>query len=120
MYKSKLEERVAKRLPKSAEYEPEHIEWEQPAKARKYTPDWRLRPGVFIEAKGKLDLDTRQKHVWFRDQHPEITIYFIFERAHNTIAKNSRTTYGDWATKNGFEWIDEKDEIPKHWLKGSK
>lgn len=117
-YKSKLEERVAKRLPKSAEYEPESIKWEQPSKVRSYTPDWKLRDNVFIEAKGKLDLATRQKHIWFKDQHPEITIYFIFEKAGNTIAKNSKTTYGSWAEKNGFEWIDEKDEIPKHWLKG--
>ncbi len=118
-YKSKLEERVAKRLPKTALYEAESIGWEQPSKKRKYTPDWKLQDGVFIEAKGKLDLATRQKHIWFKEQHPDILVYFIFERAYNTIAKNSKTTYGDWATKAGFEWIDEKDEIPQHWLKGT-
>lgn len=115
-YRSKLEERIAKRLPKSAVYEPRAIAWEQPSKSRKYTPDWELRDNVYIEAKGKLDIGTRQKHVWFKDQHPDITVYFIFEKAHNKIAKNSPTSYGDWATKNGFEWIDEHDPIPPHWF----
>lgn len=116
-YRSKLEERIAKRLPKTAVYEPPGIQWEQPAKSRKYTPDWELAPNVYIEAKGKLDVATRQKHVWFKEQHPEITIYFIFQKAANKLAKNSPTSYGDWATKQGFEWIDESDPIPKHWLK---
>lgn len=115
-FDSKLEERIAKRLPKNAEYEPDSIPWEQPSKKRKYTPDWKLRDNVYIEAKGKLDIATRQKHVWFKDQHPEITLYFIFEKAANKIRKGSPTTYGDWATKSGFEWIDESQEIPEAWL----
>ena len=120
-YQSKLEERIAKRLGRKAKYigtdKSKSIGWEQPSKKRKYTPDWEIRPNVFIEAKGKLDIATRQKHVWIKEQHPEITIYFIFERAYNRIAKNSNTTYADWASKHGFEWIDEEDEIPAHWFK---
>lgn len=115
-YKSKLEQKVAKLLGGKAEYEAEKIPFRQPEKERKYIPDWKLRENVYIETKGRLTFEDRQKHIWIKEQHPEITIFFLFGKADNKIAKNSPTTYAMWCENNGFDWADIKDGIPERWF----
>lgn len=116
-YKSKFEATVAEVLGDRAEYEPDIIKFVQPAVDRKYIPDWKLRENVYIETKGKLDLETRKKMLWVKEQHPEITIYFLFQYANNKITKRSKTTYRDWCAKYGFECADfTQDGIPEHWF----
>jgi len=110
-FKSKFEAVVWKELRRSypsVKYEPSKYLFIQPATERKYIPDFKMAPNVYIEAKGKLDLATRQKMIWFRDSNPTITIIFLFMNPDNKITKRSKTTYGDWATKNGFLWLDYK------------
>lgn len=80
---------------------------------RTYTPDFKIG-NMYIEAKGKLDQDTRTKMIAVKKAHPDLDIRFVFMRADNKLSKNSRMTYGDWATKNGFQWADRL--IPKEWL----
>jgi hypothetical protein len=107
-FKSKLEEQVWAKLTKyypSVEYEPDKIPFVQPAKNRNYIPDFKIGD-VYIEAKGKLDLATRQKMIWFREDNPDILVIFLFQNPSNRIRKNSKTTYGDWADKNDFLWLD--------------
>ncbi len=108
-FKSGLEEKawkiLKKNLPK-VQYEPDDIVYVQPAKERKYTPDFKVAPNIYIEAKGKLDLATRQKMCWFRDMNPRITIIFLFMNPDNKITKRSKTTYAMWAEKEGFAWLD--------------
>ena len=63
-FKSKLEVKawaVLKKHFPSVKYEPDVIEYIQPIKSRKYNPDFRMAKNVYIEAKVKLDLATRQK-----------------------------------------------------------
>ena len=108
-FKSKLEIKAWAELKKhfpSVKYEPDVIEYIQPIKSRKYNPDFRMAKNVYIEAKGKLDLATRQKMVWFKEMYPRITIIFLFMNPDNKITKRSKTTYAMWAEKEGFMWLD--------------
>jgi hypothetical protein len=100
------------------DYEPDTFQYSV-EETRTYTPDFRIlaRSGktFYIEYKGVLDLETRKKMVRVRDQHPDLDIRFVFQKASNKIRKGSKTTYGMWAAKNGFPWADNK--IPREWLK---
>lgn len=115
-FKSKLEEQVWKILKEhhpQTKYEPEKFKYTQPAAERTYIPDFRTgRKKIYIEAKGKLDLDTRKKMVWFKECNPDITIIFLFMNPDNKITKKSKTTYWMWAEANGFLWLDYR----KDWL----
>ena len=75
-FKSKLEEKVWAVLKKnfpSVKYEPQKYKFIQPEIERTYIPDFKTgRSNIYIEAKGKLDLDTRKKMLWFRDSNPNI------------------------------------------------
>jgi hypothetical protein len=119
-FKSKFEETVWKSLKQhypTIKYEPEKYKYVQPAQDRTYTPDFRTgRRKIYLEAKGKLDLDTRKKMIWFRDSNPDIRVIFLFQNADNKLNKRSKTTYGMWAEANGFEWIDFR----KDWISAYK
>jgi hypothetical protein len=119
-FKSKLEEKVWAVLKKefsTVKYEPQRFKFIQPEVERTYIPDFKTgRSNVFIEAKGKLDLETRKKMVWFRDSNPTVRIIFLFMNPDNKITKRSKTTYAMWATDNGFEWLDFR----KDWLNAYK
>lgn len=117
--RSKLEDRVQEKLDKitKAEYETDKLPFVQPEKKRYYLPDFKLPSGVYIEVKGRLTLEDRQKMLWVKEQHPDIRICFIFGNGSNKLTKRSKTTYLDWAEQNGFEAIDVSQPIPKGWLK---
>jgi hypothetical protein len=119
-FKSKLEEKVWSVLKKefpTVKYEPQRFKFIQPEVERTYIPDFKTgRNNIFIEAKGKLDLETRKKMVWFRESNPTIRIIFLFMNPDNKITKRSKTTYAMWATDNGFEWLDFR----KDWLNAYK
>ena len=113
-YKSKLEIQVAEYLGENAEYEREYIEFIQPAKSRRYCPDFKTKVGVFIECKGKWTTEDRLKHVWLREQHPDKRIILLFQNPDVKINKRSKTTYANWADTHGIEWLDwRKREIPR-------
>ena len=122
-YKSKFEMRVAAELEEllgDINYEPDRLNFIQPEKKRFYLPDFKLRENVYIETKGKWTSDDRAKHVWIKEQHPDVTIYLLFQNANVKLNKRSKTSYGDWATKNGLLWGDYRNGIPKEWLNASK
>ena len=52
-----------------------------------------------------------------KEQYPDYTFYIFFQNARVKIRKGSKTSYGDWATKAGFEWSDLRDGLPEKWLK---
>lgn len=81
---------------------------------RKYTPDFLLSNGIYIEAKGKLDQDTRSKMLAVKKAHPELDIRMVYMRGENKLSKGSKMTYMDWSRKNGFICAD--GEIPLDWL----
>jgi hypothetical protein len=117
-YRSGLEEAVAEQLRQAgvvAAYEEEKIPYVTPATPHKYTPDFRLPNGIYIETKGRFETADRKKHLLIKDQHPGLDIRFVFTRSKTTISKASKTTYADWCLKNGFQYADKW--IPDAWLK---
>jgi hypothetical protein len=97
------------------DHEPVSIPYIQPESAHKYTPDFRLDNGIFIELKGELTLEDRKKHLLVKSQHPDKDIRFVFSRSKAPIYKGSPTTYADWCEKNGFLYADKV--VPEAWLR---
>ena len=53
------------------QYESDNIpyEWRED---KKYIPDFILPNGIILEVKGRFMLEDRKKHLFIRDQHPEV------------------------------------------------
>lgn len=116
-YRSGLEETLAAQLKAAgieAQYESEKIGYVKPESKHKYTPDFLLPNGIFIESKGRFLTADRHKHLLIKKQHPDIDIRFVFQRSKSPISKGSKTTYADWCIKNGFQYADKT--IPQAWL----
>lgn len=116
-YRSGLEEDIDNSLKVvgvDGEYEQHKILYTKPATQHKYTPDFRLPNGIFVETKGRFVTADRKKHLLIKEQHPNLDIRFVFQNANNKLNKKSKTTYADWCTKYGFIFAEK--EIPKEWL----
>ena len=97
-----------------SEKEIEFIEYKNEL-VKKYHPDFQLTNGILIEAKGWWKREDRTKHLCIKFQHPELDIRFVFSNPNTKIAKNSKTTYGLWCTRNGFKFA--KGTVPESWTK---
>ena len=116
-FRSGLEERVGQQLLDAGldvDYESTKIKYIEPAKNRTYTPDFVLPNGIIIETKGRLVSADRKKHLWIKEQYPELDIRFVFTNPRAKIYKGAKSNYGDWAEKNGFKYA--KGLIPEAWL----
>jgi hypothetical protein len=117
-WRSGLEEQVMGQLRADGipfEYEQVVIEFRQPEKPRKYTPDFLLlRNGIIIETKGRFVTADRQKHLLVQTQHPALDIRFVFSNSRQRISKQSQTTYAAWCQTKGFKFADKR--IPQAWL----
>jgi hypothetical protein len=116
-FRSGLEQGLAAQLEGAgvaAEYEKHKVPYTD-TKLHKYTPDFRLPSGVFIEAKGRFTAPDRAKHLLVKQQHPDLDIRFVFSNSKAKLSRTSKTTYADWCAKHGFQFSDK--EIPKSWLK---
>lgn len=116
-YRSGLEEDIDNSLKAvgiDGQYEQHKISFTKPATQHKYTPDFKLPNGIFVETKGRFVTADRKKHLLIKEQHPDIDIRFLFQNANNRISKKSKTTYADWCIKYGFKFAEK--EIPKEWL----
>lgn len=100
------------------EYEKDKIAYQQPVKHRKYTPDFKLPNGIYIETKGRFLTADRQKHLLIKEQHPDLDIRFVFSNSNSKISKGSPTSYADWCEKYGFLYADKS--IPLEWIKESR
>ena len=112
-FRSGLEKEIASLLTQAGiqyRHESETLRYNVPAVTRKYLPDFVLLkcPVLVVEAKGRFTSADRQKMLLVKQQHPTRTIVIIFGRSQNTLSKKSKTTYGEWTTKNGIKWIDIK------------
>ncbi len=121
-FRSKFEEQIANYLTKRNihfEYESCKLSYIVPETKRNYLPDWLIgtNKNIVFESKGRLTSADRKKMLLVKENNPEIEIRFIFMNSDVKIRKGSKTSYGDWATKNGFEWCDFRKGIPKQWLK---
>jgi hypothetical protein len=114
-YRSRLEERLARWFElngKTFEYETVRLPYTLSAV---YTPDFVLPNGVILEAKGYFKPEDRRKMLAIKQQHPDVDIRLVFQAPKNTLTKDSKTTYADWAEKNGFLWAPSYD-IPLEWF----
>jgi hypothetical protein len=106
---------VAELLP-VVQYETNKLDYVVPASKHKYLTDFKIGDNSYIEVKGRLTSDDRKKYLLVRDQHPEITLRFFFDKSNNKLYKGSPTTYAMWCEKEGFEWTDLKLGLPEEWL----
>jgi hypothetical protein len=117
--RSGFEDRVAASLKAAGidyEYETKTIEYIQPAKKRKYVPDFILPNGVIVEAKGLFDREAREKMLNVVSQHPELDIRILFMRD-NPITKGSRNRYETWCEKRGLVCATSLNgTVPAEWL----
>jgi len=116
-FRSNFELNLAKTLAKkSVPYEYESTRLTYVPKPRTYTPDFYLPDQkIFIEAKGYFDKGDRVKMQLIKEQYPDHDIRILFLNSKNKIYRGSKTTYGMWADKHGFEWAE--GSIPEEWLK---
>jgi hypothetical protein len=114
-FKSRLEANFAAEMFKrnlKAEYESNVFAY---VRKSHYTPDWKIREGLFIETKGYLSPSNRSNLLSFREQYPNIEIRLAFANASNRLNSRSDTTYAKWAEKNGFKWCDLSKGFPAEW-----
>lgn len=116
-YRSGLEEQISEQLIKlgvDGEYEKHSIRYVKPSTNHKYTPDFKLPNGIFVETKGRFTTEDRKKHLLIKQQYTNLDIRFVFQNSRNKIRKGSKTTYADWCLKYGYKFADK--EIPTSWL----
>jgi predicted nuclease of restriction endonuclease-like RecB superfamily len=106
--KNKFEEAVYKSLCK--EYGRNNVSYEAVkipyTTEHLYVPDFRITDGgslFFVESKGYLRPDNRRTMCAVRDQHPELDLRIVFQK-NQKIDKRSKTTYAQWAEKQGFQY----------------
>jgi hypothetical protein len=75
--------------------------WDYQYEPQKYKPDFNV-PGITIECKGKLTKDVRKKLLAIIRCNPKKKLALVFERPDNKITRGSKTSYGDWAERNGI------------------
>jgi Phage endonuclease I len=93
-------------------YEQDKIKYVIPASNHTYTPDFTVTKNVYIETKGLWTGADRKKAALIKEQHPDITILYVLQR-NQGITKKSKTTYLDWAAKNGLDACTFSDT--QHW-----
>ena len=119
-YRSGLEEDIADELTAlgiPVVYETDKLPYTWPSRLSSYKPDFKLpKPGGFfyLETKGLWVTKDRQMHCLIKQQHPEVDLRFLFQRASTKLYKGSPTTYAAYATKQGFQWCDKR--IPDEWI----
>ena len=111
-YEKTLSDYMTEVLAINFEYETVKIPYTVPEKSRVYNPDFIFIKSsgekMFIEAKGYLDAEARFKMLHVKTCNPELDIRFCFQFPEHRITKSSKTTYADWAEKNGFPWCGPK------------
>lgn len=116
-YRSKFEKAVADDLTKRGVdvlYETEKLPYTVPSTEHTYTPDFLLTSGVYVEAKGHFDLDSRKKMLYVIESNPDKDIRILFQNPNVRLYKNSKTTYGVWCDKHNIKWAAKR--IPDDWL----
>ena len=119
-FRSGLEARTAKSLKAKGvkfTYEKLKVPWVDP-RTKTYTPDFVLENNIIIETKGRFLASDRMKHLFVKDQHPELDIRFVFTNPQARLSKKSKTTYASWCDKHGFQYA--REHIPDAWLKEKK
>lgn len=114
-FRSRFEEwiwEVACKYNHTLEYEPIRLSYRL---EKTYVPDFRLKNGIIIEAKGKFDADMRRKMLAVKRAHPHLDIRFVFQNAQNKLSKGAKMRYWEWAELHNFKWSE--GTIPPAWYK---
>lgn len=74
-----------------------------------YTPDFQVSPTAYVETKGLFTGTDRNKHLYIKKQHPELSILLVFQEPSRKLNKNSKTTYAMWCQKNDLPWCGVRD-----------
>ena len=91
------------------DYEITTIPYIIPESDHKYTIDFTLNNGVYIEGKGYLsDHAERRKYVLLKQQHPELDLRFVFDNG-NKLCGGTKMSHNKWAEKYNFKHCDIKD-----------
>jgi hypothetical protein len=120
-YRSGLEDTISEQLKttnKSWSYESEKLKYTVPERLATYTPDFIIIKAngekMYIETKGRFTAVDRKKHLLVKQSNPNIDLRLLFQTPNNKLSKASKTTYANWADKNGYLWAAK--EIPASWL----
>ena len=116
-HRSGLEDAIADEI-KAAEdvvsYEEHRLTYTVPEEPHTYTPDFVLKNGIIIEAKGLFEASDRKKHLLIQKEHPSLDIRFVFSNPQTKLNKGSKTTYALWCEKHGFKYA--RKLIPMAWF----
>ena len=107
MYRSKLEERIHKKLGRIWKYEGEKVKYIQ---IKEYTPDF-VKKDIWIEVKGRFfpgDL-TKYKIIKWTAKIMGKRFVFVFSNPYQKLRKGAKLTMAGWANKQGIEWFSEED-----------
>ena len=100
--RNKFEAKIAKTLGPEYQYEPIKLPYRID---HNYIPDFvDVANKRIIETKGRFPAEDRRKMLAVKEQNPDWEITLVFQRPAQFLYKGSKTTYSDWATKNGFTW----------------
>jgi hypothetical protein len=98
-------------------YEVDKLSYVIPESTHKYTPDFKLENGIYVETKGRWTAADRKKMSLVIEQNPELDIRMLF-MTDNTLNRSSKTKYSDWCEKRGIKcYVSSKGEVPMEWLK---
>jgi hypothetical protein len=123
-FRSGLEAQAAQELKVAKvtyEYEAKDkkLAYTKPSSKHKYNPDFSFPDSnIIIETKGIFSSADRAKMLLVRDQHPEVSIRFVFSNMNARIGKKSKTTYALWCERNGFQYANK--HIPSAWIEEIK
>jgi hypothetical protein len=116
-YKSGLEYKIAEDLKANGvyvKYETYKISYTKPVTCHTYTPDFVLPNGIIIEAKGLFSSADRKKHMFVKEQHPNLDVRFVFGNSQNKLYRGSPTSYARWCMNKSFLFADRL--IPLSWI----
>lgn len=108
MFKSKFEEEISNFYNIGDVYESEKITY---TLINNYTPDF-IFGNTILECKGFFKPSDRRKMLEVIKQYPNKKFIMFFQDSTVKISKKSKTTYGDWCSKNNIEWYCWKTKRP--------
>jgi len=103
-YKSGFEDKFATKCLEEGwnlDYEKDRVKYIVPESKHTYTPDFTVAKDIYVETKGLWTAVDRKKALLIKEQHPNVSILYVFYR-NNRLSKKSSTTYMEWAEKNGL------------------
>lgn len=95
-------------------YEKHKLPYVHPATNHTYTPDFVLANGIAVEVKGYLLMDSRKTLLLVREQHPDLDIRLVMNKATARVEGLKTLNLAQWCDKFGFEWA--VGAVPGEWL----